>query len=204
MQIPASLKHPAKGAVRILYIEDCVVQSRFMLELIADQGMLVDWFATAEEALIAIEKSHYDLVLTDNNLGAGMSGFDLVKHLRGMSGIGSDIPIVALTSSNDAALRIELFSIGVDDYVTKPALPEELFARICRLTKHHRQSAALAARQESLEIVVNARTKALIDAQTKLQESEFRWKFAIEGSGDGLWDWDVAKGTVFSPHAGRK
>lgn len=31
----------------------------------------------------------------------------------------------------------------------------------------------------------------------ELQSSEERWKFAIEGSGDGLWDWDVAKGSVF-------
>ncbi len=30
-----------------------------------------------------------------------------------------------------------------------------------------------------------------------LKESEFRWKFAIEGSGDGLWDWDVSGGKVF-------
>ena len=197
MQTPASLSQPDTKPARILYVEDSVAQSRLMLALLADKGILADWFATAEEALTAIEKNHYDLVLTDNNLGAGMSGFDLVKHLRGLNGIGRDIPIVALTSSGDDALRIELFTIGVDDYVTKPALPEELFARIRRLIKHHRQSAALAARQESLEIAVNARTKALNDAQAQLQESEFRWKFAIEGSGDGLWDWDVAKGTVF-------
>ncbi len=30
-----------------------------------------------------------------------------------------------------------------------------------------------------------------------LQESENRWRFAIEGSGDGLWDWNVPAGTVF-------
>ena len=29
-----------------------------------------------------------------------------------------------------------------------------------------------------------------------LSESEFRWRFAIEGTGDGLWDWDVAQSTV--------
>ena len=29
-----------------------------------------------------------------------------------------------------------------------------------------------------------------------LRESEFRWRFAIEGTGDGLWDWDVAQSTV--------
>lgn len=33
--------------------------------------------------------------------------------------------------------------------------------------------------------------------ENALRESEYRWKFAVEGSGDGLWDWNVADGTVF-------
>ncbi|MDP3878405.1 MAG: PAS domain S-box protein [Methylobacter sp.] len=33
--------------------------------------------------------------------------------------------------------------------------------------------------------------------ETALRESEYRWKFAVEGSGDGLWDWDIANNTVF-------
>lgn len=33
--------------------------------------------------------------------------------------------------------------------------------------------------------------------EARLLESEFRWKFAIEGSGDGLWDWDIGNDTVF-------
>jgi hypothetical protein len=36
--------------------------------------------------------------------------------------------------------------------------------------------------------------------EERLGESEFRWKFAIEGSGQGLWDWDAAAGTVFLSH----
>jgi PAS domain S-box-containing protein len=36
-----------------------------------------------------------------------------------------------------------------------------------------------------------------LDTQKQLQESEFRWKTAIEGSGAGLWDWDLEKVTVF-------
>ena len=34
-------------------------------------------------------------------------------------------------------------------------------------------------------------------AEESLRDSEYRWKFALEGSGDGLWDWDVAAGTMF-------
>ncbi|MGZ5027432.1 MAG: PAS domain S-box protein, partial [Methylobacter sp.] len=33
--------------------------------------------------------------------------------------------------------------------------------------------------------------------ENALRESEFRWKFAVEGAGDGLWDWNVAESTVF-------
>jgi len=33
--------------------------------------------------------------------------------------------------------------------------------------------------------------------EAALVDSEFRWKFAIEGAGDGLWDWNVLAGTVF-------
>ena len=35
------------------------------------------------------------------------------------------------------------------------------------------------------------------DSRAALEDSEGRWKFAIEGSGDGLWDWDLAHGTTF-------
>ncbi len=35
------------------------------------------------------------------------------------------------------------------------------------------------------------------EAEEALRESEFRWKFAIEGAGEGLWDWNVPTGTVF-------
>lgn len=33
--------------------------------------------------------------------------------------------------------------------------------------------------------------------ENALRESEYRWKFAVEGSGDGLWDWNVVDSTVF-------
>ncbi|WP_372873136.1 diguanylate cyclase domain-containing protein [Shewanella sp.] len=35
------------------------------------------------------------------------------------------------------------------------------------------------------------------DRTRKLSDSEFRWKFALEGSGDGVWDWDIPNGKVF-------
>lgn len=39
--------------------------------------------------------------------------------------------------------------------------------------------------------------QALHDREDALAESEFRWKFAIEAAGDGLWDWDISSNKVF-------
>jgi len=55
-----------------------------------------------------------------------------------------------------------------------------------------------AGRSVLFSIVHDVTEKNL--AQHALIDSEFRWKFAIEGAGDGLWDWNVLAGTVyFSP-----
>ena len=43
----------------------------------------------------------------------------------------------------------------------------------------------------------NLLLNALQVRENALEESEFRWKFAIEGTGDGLWDWDISNNTVY-------
>jgi PAS domain S-box-containing protein len=43
-----------------------------------------------------------------------------------------------------------------------------------------------------------SRAVALASEMTReLRDSEFRWKFALEGAGDGLWDWDYRSGQIF-------
>lgn len=43
----------------------------------------------------------------------------------------------------------------------------------------------------------NTLLQKLRQQEADLRDSEFRWKFAIEGANDGLWDWDIAAGTVY-------
>ena len=45
---------------------------------------------------------------------------------------------------------------------------------------------------------------SLAHSEEALRESEFRWKFAIEGTGDGLWDWDVEADKIFFNERWRK
>ena len=57
-------------------------------------------------------------------------------------------------------------------------------------------TAVIRTRTNALRIA-NELTKELQKQGELLRESEFRWKFAIDGSGDGLWDWDITNSTVF-------
>jgi len=45
--------------------------------------------------------------------------------------------------------------------------------------------------------MANSLTKKIANSEQLLRDSEYRWKFAVEGAGDGLWDWKVAESTVF-------
>ena len=58
----------------------------------------------------------------------------------------------------------------------------------------------LITRQDEIGDLIggfNRLLETLQQRDTELRESEFRWKFAIEGSGDGLWDWNVPQSTVY-------
>ena len=56
---------------------------------------------------------------------------------------------------------------------------------------------ALQALNDSLEHKINEQMSDILKQKIELEESEFRWKFAVEGSGDGLWDWNVKSGKVY-------
>ena len=48
-----------------------------------------------------------------------------------------------------------------------------------------------------LSQTINTMLQAIKASKAALEESEFRWKFAVDGSGDGLWDWQIETGTVY-------
>lgn len=59
---------------------------------------------------------------------------------------------------------------------------------------------SLARTRERGVRLAHSLTEAIRRREKQLEESEFRWRFALEGSGDGLWDWNLADGVVwFSP-----
>jgi two-component system sensor histidine kinase/response regulator len=115
---------------RVLYVEDNPSQQQLMNAQLMEQGLRVDCFSSADEAWQPFLENDYDLVITDIVLDGRMSGSRFVNRIRRQAGVPGDIPILAVTAFDTPARRIELFNLGVSDYVAKPVLPEELYTRI--------------------------------------------------------------------------
>ena len=123
---------------RVLYIEDSPSQRALLKETLEERGLMVDAHHSAEEAWVDFATKDYDLVLTDIVLDGMMSGVALVNKIRRHIGAKGDIPVLALTAFDDASRRIELINLGVNDYVIKPVINEELFVRIINMVTRHR------------------------------------------------------------------
>ena len=120
---------------RVLYVEDAQSQRELVVSLFTSRGLKVDSFSTAEEAWEAYISHDYDLVVTDIVLEGNMTGKALTNHIRRLDGEKGDVPILALTGFDDISRRIDLFYLGVTDYVIKPLVEEELLARVRNLIK---------------------------------------------------------------------
>jgi PAS domain S-box-containing protein len=73
----------------------------------------------AKEAIAAIKKKTYDLVLLDINLGVGLNGFDVLKEIKSMQEYKS-VPVVALTAYAMVGDRERFLAAGCDYYLAKP------------------------------------------------------------------------------------
>src|SRR3954468_13001907 len=91
------------------------------------EGHRVTAVADGEAALAAAADRPYDIVLLDVALGAGPTGHDVARMLRGRRDV---VPIIMLTALDSEADAVEGLEAGADDYVTKPFGLSELQSRI--------------------------------------------------------------------------
>lgn len=118
---------PVMEQKRILVVDDERDLCDILLFNLHAAGYQADAVYSAEEAIEAI-RNHYDLLLLDVMM-PGMSGFELAKRLKEDEQFRS-IPIIFLTAKDTEDDMLQGFSLGADDYVTKPFSVREVMARV--------------------------------------------------------------------------
>ncbi|MBV8519572.1 MAG: diguanylate cyclase [Acidobacteria bacterium] len=111
---------------QLLLVEDDENLSLLLRRRLERAGYVVRTAGTIAEARAAARVMPWDLVLLDRGLPDG-DGFELCRELRAASPHGY---IILLTGESSDEAKLDGFRSGADDYVTKPFLHEELFARI--------------------------------------------------------------------------
>ena len=113
--------------LKLLLVED------HFLNQMATKKLLMSWspYVTvdiAENGLVAVDKyrAHgYDLILMDLQMPV-MNGFDSTTRIREKS----NVPIIALTATATKTEADKCFEIGMNDYISKPFKPQELYIKI--------------------------------------------------------------------------
>jgi two-component system sensor histidine kinase/response regulator len=130
---PAPEAAPSITPLRILVAEDNEFSARFLERLLTRPGHRVQLATNGREALALAEEGHVDLLLLDVHMPE-LDGFQVVEALRGRERTtGRHLPIIALTARSRSEDRDRCLAAGMDDFLTKPVRPAELFATIDRL-----------------------------------------------------------------------
>ncbi len=113
-------------AMRILVAEDNAVNQRLATRLLEKRGHHVVVVGNGREALIALEKDTFDLVLMDIQM-PNMDGMEATTKIREREELaGGHVSVVALTAHAMKGDEELCLAAGMDDYLTKPIRPQEL------------------------------------------------------------------------------
>lgn len=112
----------------VLVVEDEDALSELLQYNLKKEGFKVSMAADGEEAMILVEERKPDVVLLDWMLPK-VSGIEVCRRLRANQDT-KNLPIIMLTARGEEADRIRGLDTGADDYIIKPFLMKELFARV--------------------------------------------------------------------------
>jgi len=120
--------------LRVLIAEDNLVNVMLMKKLFSKWNMTPTIAENGERAVELVQYGNFDIILMDLQMPV-MNGFDAAIEIRKMPDPKkANIPIIALTASALFDIRERVYNSGMNDYVSKPFKPEELFDKIHSLT----------------------------------------------------------------------
>jgi PAS domain S-box-containing protein len=163
---PSSAPRSARGK-RVLLAEDIEINQIIAGEILKAAGYQVDAASDGLDAVAAVQRRSYDLVLMDANM-PGLDGIEATRRIRKLDPPTCRVPIVALSADAVEGAREKYLAAGMDDFLSKPFDRAKLLAVAERWSGDCPTDAAAAP----VELVLDRR---IIDQLASIMpEAEFR------------------------------
>ena len=104
---------------QILLVEDSLTNAAVAKSLLQKKGAKVDHVMSGEDAIGAVDRQVYDLILMDISM-PGMDGLEATRRINRRRPRGKRAPIVAMTANAIEGDRQKCLDAGMDDYISKP------------------------------------------------------------------------------------
>lgn len=120
---------------KILVVEDDLNLGFLLLDFLQTQDYRIKLCKNGLSALQLLQKEYFDLCLIDVMMPK-MDGYALVKNMRNK---GIETPFIFLTAKSLKEDKLNGYSMGAEDYITKPFDEEELLCKIQVILRRHKK-----------------------------------------------------------------
>lgn len=131
------------GNVVLLLVEDRKINRMVASKFLRRWGIEVDFAYNGEEAVDKVQEKQYDIILMDL-LMPKMDGFAAARQIRSLTNY-QNTPIIALSASTLSQEREKAFAVQMNDFISKPFNPNELYHKIIKYV--NKSSASLLGDQ---------------------------------------------------------
>lgn len=134
--------------MRILVVEDSLRLADTLSEALTKAGYTVDVVNDGREGYENAVSGIYDIVILDLMLPT-MNGYEVLAAIRRE---GQEVPVLILTAKTELEDKVEGFTLGADDYVTKPFEMRELLVRIQAIVRRRGTQEIMSLQAGNLEL----------------------------------------------------
>ncbi|MBW1901274.1 MAG: response regulator [Deltaproteobacteria bacterium] len=122
-----TIREASPDDTQVLLVEDQVVNQKVATKLLQKRGYKVIIAENGQKAVAALKTSHFDVVLMDIQMPV-MDGYNATMEIRRTEqDTGQRIPIIAMTANVMKGDREKCLEAGMDDFVPKPIMAEDLY-----------------------------------------------------------------------------
>lgn len=161
--------------VRILVLEDDKKLNQTVCTYLNDSGFQAKGCLHAQDAYDEMYQNLYDLIISDIML-PDIDGFEFAENVRR---VNRHIPILFMSAKDDLPSKQKGFLLGIDDYMVKPILLEELLMRVQALLRRANIEMERKLVVGNLELDADAMSAMVNEEEIPITTREFHILFKL-------------------------